>query len=118
MANLRSQHDRRASGRRRDDRRKVAEPSHLLTIENVFLLDLIKEGIFTIDLEGRCTFMNESAGRTLGYRAQDVIGAKIHELIHHTRSDGSAFPIEHSLINSTRKFGHQCKVEDDLFWRS
>lgn len=44
------------------------------------LLDSTFEGIYQIDLEGRCVFMNLAACRMLGYEFGEALGKKIDEL--------------------------------------
>ena len=59
------------------------------------LLDSTAEGIFGVDLEGRCTFCNAASLRLLGYEAvAEMLGADMHELIAHSRVDGSPYPKE------------------------
>ena len=56
------------------------------------LLASTGEGIYGVDLEGRCTFINRAGAEMLGYRTSDVIGRNMHDLMHHTRADGSHYP--------------------------
>lgn len=47
------------------------------------LLDSTAEGIYGIDLQGNCTFINISGLRYLGYSSQEaLIGKNMHQLIH------------------------------------
>src|SRR5436853_27861 len=57
------------------------------------LLDSTAEAIYGIDLEYRCTFCNLACLRALGYeRIDEVVGKNMHDLMHHTRADGTLFP--------------------------
>ncbi len=57
--------------------------------------DLLAEGVYVVDAEGLCTFVNSAALQLLGYEArEDLVGRNMHGLIHHTRPDGTAFPAE------------------------
>jgi len=56
------------------------------------LLDSTGEGIFGIDVQGRCTFVNRAAAELLGYTPDEMVGRNMHGLIHHTRPDGTAYP--------------------------
>jgi PAS domain S-box-containing protein len=47
------------------------------------LLESTGEGIFGIDLAGRCTFVNRAAAQMLRWRTEQVLGCNMHELIHH-----------------------------------
>ncbi|MDQ6954319.1 MAG: PAS domain-containing protein [Mariprofundaceae bacterium] len=49
------------------------------------LLDSIAEGIFDMDMQGHCTFINQRALDMLGFeRADQLIGKDLHALIHHS----------------------------------
>jgi PAS domain S-box-containing protein len=76
--------------------RKRAEEAIRNSEERVrLLLDSTAEAIYGTDLEGVCTFANAASLRMLGYAdSQAVIGKNMHDLIHHTRPDGSPYPID------------------------
>lgn len=53
------------------------------------LLDSAGEGIWGLDLEGRCTFVNRAAADALGFDAEEMVGADMHALLHrHTARRG------------------------------
>ena len=81
------------------------------------LLDTTTEGIFRIDENGLCTMANRAAGEFLGCRSDELIGSKMHDLIHHTRSDGSAYPVEDCPIYKAMRDGKPRAVDDEIFWR-
>ncbi len=82
------------------------------------LLESTGEGIYGIDREGRCTFVNRAAAQMLGYRTEDVLHKNMHHLVHHTHGDGRAYP-EHDcpILNAYRR-GLPCRVDDEVFWRA
>jgi PAS domain-containing protein len=48
------------------------------------LLDSTAEGIYGIDLEGKCTFVNAACLRLLGYDDEnELIGKNMHNMIHY-----------------------------------
>jgi len=82
------------------------------------LLNSVAEGIYGVDTEGLCTFVNAAFLRILGYQdAQEVIGKRIHELIHHTHADGSHYPCEECRMYQAFKGGEAVHVDDEVFWR-
>ena len=47
----------------------------------------------------------------------DAIGRKLHDVIHHTHPDGSAYPNEECPIYQTAKDGVPAHVDYELFFR-
>ena len=63
------------------------------------ILDSAAEGIFGCDPHGTCLFCNPAAIRMLGYSdSSELLGRNMHALEHHTRKDGTPFPIEECPI--------------------
>lgn len=56
------------------------------------LLDSAGEGIWGLDLEGNCTFINRMALSTFGFGSDELVGRNMHELVHHHYPDGRHFP--------------------------
>ncbi|MEA4873254.1 MAG: diguanylate cyclase [Synergistaceae bacterium] len=82
------------------------------------ILDSTAEGIYGMDTEGLCTFCNESGLRMLGYGSQEeLLGKSIHCRIHHTRRDGTLFPLSECKIMESFKNGRGVYVDDEIFWR-
>jgi PAS domain S-box-containing protein len=82
------------------------------------LLESTGEGIFGVDLAGRCTFVNRAAAQMLGWRTEDVLGRNMHELIHHTHADGRAYPeCDCPIFNAFRR-GLPCRIDDEVLWRA
>jgi PAS domain S-box-containing protein len=54
--------------------------------------------IFLMDEQQRCIFMNQAAEELTGYRAEEVLGRLLHDVVHHKRPDGSQYPIEECPI--------------------
>ncbi len=82
------------------------------------LMDSAAEGLYGVDTEGRCTFINRSALVMLGYeRESDLVGQRIHELIHHTRADGRAYPADECRMYRAMLQVEEVHVADEVFWR-
>ncbi|CAK0762289.1 two-component system, sensor histidine kinase PdtaS [Gammaproteobacteria bacterium] len=87
---------------------------------NSLLLNSTGEGIYGIDPTGRCIFINQIGLKLLGFSTvNEVLGQDIHELIHHTRADGSSYsflecPVHSCMISI---FSQQMTITDDIFWR-
>ena len=82
------------------------------------LLEALGEGVYGVDLHGRCTFANRAAVDLLGYGSRaELIGRHMHALIHHTRPDGSAYPAEDCPLLRTFATGEPVLLDDELLWR-
>ena len=82
------------------------------------ILDSTAEAIFGIDLEGNCTFCNPSCIKMLGYEVEeDLLGRHMHDLIHHTRPDGSPYPVEECLIYKAIRDGEGTHDDSEVLWR-
>src|SRR5580692_2196076 len=82
------------------------------------LLESAGEGIYGIDADGRCTFMNTSGAAALQVDVTQVMGQLTQPLFHHTRADGSPSLLADSPIT---KVLHGCEsrlVATEVMWRS
>jgi len=76
------------------------------------------EGIYAVDLQGRCTLCNPAAALMLGYHdPADLVGRNTHERIHHSRVDGSALPAKECWIHSVITRGVAMSGDNEVFWR-
>lgn len=55
--------------------------------------------IFLMDENQHCVFMNRAAEDLTGYGFAEVTGRPLHDVIHHTRPDGSPFPLAECPID-------------------
>jgi PAS domain S-box-containing protein len=81
------------------------------------VLDSAGEGIWGLDMEGRCTFVNRIAVKTLGFASEELVGGNIHEMIHHHRSNGTHFPAEECPIDSVLRQNLPVNNLSDTFFR-
>jgi diguanylate cyclase (GGDEF)-like protein/PAS domain S-box-containing protein len=86
---------------------------------NRLLLHSTQEGILSLNLEGRCTFCNQSAARLLGYADhRQLLGKDLHALTHYKRRDGSPYPAEECLIRGSYLRGENLHSSDEVFRRA
>jgi PAS domain S-box-containing protein len=90
---------------------------HLATHQRELILDSVADGIYGIDLEGRLTFVNLAAARTLGYTPDELAGCDVHEAIHHSRADGTPCSRDDSPILQAMRRNEAVHVRDEVFWR-
>jgi len=82
------------------------------------LLESTGEGIFGIDNDGLCNFVNRAAAQMLGYRTEQVLGQNMHELIHHTHADGRHYPEAECPIYNAFRRGLPCRIDSEVLWRA
>jgi formate hydrogenlyase transcriptional activator len=82
------------------------------------ILDSASEAICGCDSEGTCLFANPSAARILGYDdPAELIGKNMHALEHHTRKDGTPYPIEECPIYIGFQKNVNVHGDDEVYWR-
>ncbi len=98
--------------------RKAAEAEvERLSRQNELILNAAGEGIFGLDLEGRTTFVNPAAARMIGWNADGLIGMRPHDILHHTKPDGTPYPLEECPIYAALSDGEVHHITDEVFWR-
>jgi PAS domain S-box-containing protein len=75
------------------------------------------EGIFGLDRDGRCTFLNPAGAALLGYRPEELEGRPLHALIHYRRPDGAPYSKSNCPILAAARDGTALRVDEDTFWR-
>ncbi|MEC6410676.1 sensor histidine kinase [Achromobacter xylosoxidans] len=81
------------------------------------LLESAGEGIYGIDLRGRCIFINGTGAAMLGYTPDEVVGRNMHYLIHHSHADRSLMPVHDCRIFKAFRDGRGERVDDEVLWR-
>ena len=82
------------------------------------LLDSTGEGIYGIDMDGRCTFANPACVRLLGFDSPDeLLGHNMHDLVHHTRPNGDPYPMIECRIYKAFREGGGVHADDEVMWR-
>jgi PAS domain S-box-containing protein len=99
-------------------RKWVEDVTEQLARRNTMILESAGEGIFGLDVDGKTTFVNAAAAAMHGYKAEELIGKKHHDLVHHSRPDGKLYPPEQCPVHATLKDGIvHSNVDDEVFWR-
>ncbi|MBI5429250.1 MAG: DUF3365 domain-containing protein [Nitrosomonadales bacterium] len=103
------------SGRRQGRAIRAIEQSEA---QVTLLANSIAHAIYGQDVEGNCTFINAAGVKALGYDdASELLGRNMHELVHHTRTDGSRYPYAECPTYSAIREGKSCHVDDEVLWR-
>lgn len=75
------------------------------------------EAIFGCDPVGTCMFCNDAAAHVLGYESGELLGKNMHATEHHTRADGTPYPLEECPIYRSFQEGRGIHRDDEIFWR-
>ena len=78
---------------------------------------LVEGGVFGLDTLGKVTFVDDATVRLTGWKAGELIGRRMHDLIHHHRADGTGYPSEECPIYGALEDGNVHRGVDELFWR-
>ena len=90
----------------RDSEARIQQSNEFIRL----LLDSTEEGFYSIDRNGLTTLCNRAFMRMLGFsQASQVIGRRLHDLIHHSRADGTFYrredcPIERTARPASRRW--------------
>jgi len=101
----------------RRERKRAEKEVGRLRRQNALILLSAGKGIIGLDREGKITFVNPAAENIIMWEAKSLIDQPLHEILHHMKPDGSAYPLEDCPINKTLHDGTVHKVKDEVFWR-
>ncbi len=85
--------------------------------ENFLMLTAVGDGIYCVDTDGLCTFMNPAGMRLFGRSDSDVLGHNVHYVHHHTHGDGSHYPVEECPIYAAIRDGVVHEGCQEVFWK-
>jgi len=103
--------------RLREERQRTETALAQLHRRHELILNSVGEGIHGIDCQGDITFENVAAAKMFGQPVNDLVGKPAHALIHHSHTDGSAYPVEQCPIYATLRDGLSRRVDTEVFWR-
>ena len=82
------------------------------------ILRAASEGIIGVDHEGRIVLVNPAGAKILRYRAADLGGQEVHELLAHSRADGTPLPEDECALLDSVRTGAKHRAVDSVLWRS
>jgi len=93
--------------------------SQLLAVKEQIqsILNSAGEGIFGVDLNGKITFINDAGCTILGFEYKELLDQKIHEIIHHTKKDGSPYPVDECPMKKAYVEGSTFNINNEILWK-
>ena len=82
------------------------------------ILDAAGEGVYGLDRQGRVTFGNRAAEQIVGWRTENILGKRVHDVHHHTHADGRPYPVEECPVYAALTDGEVHTVDDEVFWHA
>lgn len=81
------------------------------------IVNSLAEGVVGIDANGRATFVNDAVVRLCGYEKEELLRHLVHEKLHHSRADGSPYPLEECPHYQTIVSGEPRLLKAEIFWK-
>ncbi len=99
------------------ERKRVEETLERLRHLYGLLLTSAHDGIYGINRQGEAIFVNPSAARMFGFTGEELVGRHMHTLVHHTKPDGSPYPVEACPVYRAFRDGMVQHAADEVFRR-
>jgi diguanylate cyclase (GGDEF)-like protein/PAS domain S-box-containing protein len=82
------------------------------------MMDAISEGMYGVDVEGNCTFINAAFLKIMGYADEnEVMGKHMHTLIHHSHANGKAYAAKDCIMYQAFKLNQSVHSDKEVYWR-
>ncbi len=85
--------------------------------DKIALINSALAGIYGLDLQGNCTFINIAGANFLGYDPEELVGVNMHRTVHHTKASGDPYPEGECPIFQSFRTGKGCSIADEVLWR-
>jgi two-component system sensor histidine kinase UhpB len=106
---------REAEGRRAHARAEQALHDSESRLSHI--MQALGDGILVCDYDGNLVTMNSEAERLLGWREDELVGHKIHQLVHGRKADGRPYPEEECPIRMVCQTMVAYRSESEVFVR-
>jgi PAS domain S-box-containing protein len=61
--------------------------------------------------------VNRAAASMFGYQPEELLGTRMHQLVHAKRADGSFYPFEECPVAQVIQSGTTAVITDDVYWK-
>ncbi|HEY7163268.1 MAG TPA: PAS domain S-box protein, partial [Candidatus Binatia bacterium] len=90
--------------------------THALQFSNAVMTSM-GEGLYTLNNQGLVSYINPAAERILGWSSTELIGRKMHDIIHYRYPDGRPFPASECAGLQVLVSGSIVSNAEDVFIR-
>lgn len=101
----------RAAQNEIDERKHTEEALRDISRRFDAVLNNTRMAVFLMDEHQHCVFANSAAEQLTGYSFAEMQGKALHDVIHHTRPDGSHYPLAECPID--RAFPENAQTEGE-----
>lgn len=101
------------------EHKRMEEKLANMTVKQSLLLNAIGQGVYGVDTKGKLTFINPAAENMLGWSAEELKGKRIHDIVHHTKSD-TVTPLKYNdcpNVKIRKKGGNPLQIDREIFWK-
>jgi PAS domain S-box-containing protein len=74
------------------------------------------EALFLMDRDGRLTFVNASAEEMFGWARREMLGKRLHDLVHYRHPDSTPYPIKRCPLQKVFSRGVTVHNHEDTFY--
>ncbi|HEX6532080.1 MAG TPA: PAS domain S-box protein, partial [Nitrospira sp.] len=75
------------------------------------------EGLYTVNRQGHLVSMNQAAEKLFGWTKEELLGRKMHDVVHYKHPDGRPFPAEQCGVVQVFRTGTTLLNQEDMFIR-
>ncbi len=100
-----------------NERKLVEVALERLNQQTQLILESAGEGIFGLNLHGDTILVNPTAAKMLGYQVDELMGINQHNIAHHSKKDGTPYPVEECPIHAALDDGNTYQRDNEVFWR-
>ncbi|MBN3942460.1 MAG: ATP-binding protein [Nostoc sp.] len=87
-----------------------------LSRQSELILNSAGEGIYGLNSQGKITFVNPAAARMLLSGVKELKNQFMHEIVNHSKPDGTPYCWEENPIRTTLETGAVQHISDDIFY--
>ncbi|PLY13094.1 MAG: hypothetical protein C0628_07380 [Sulfurimonas sp.] len=86
-----------------------------ILVRNTLMLEAIGEGVYGVDKNGVCFFINQSALEMLEFNKEEILYKQQHDIFHYSKFDKSRYlegecPIYSTLKDGKKRVSQECFI--------